>query len=105
MPVLFCVLGSLFYFHTPIAPMTNPPMNWGYPRTVEGFIHAFTRGQYDRIHPTSDPLAFFRQLIFYCVGLAEEFNLVCLLIALVPFFYFAKMQRRERGWMIGLFAI
>ena len=22
--------------------MTNPPMNWGYPRTWDGFIHAFT---------------------------------------------------------------
>jgi hypothetical protein len=26
------------YFYMPITSMTNPPMNWGYPRTVEGFF-------------------------------------------------------------------
>ena len=33
--------------------MTNPPMEWGYPRTVQGFFHALTRGQYDKINPTN----------------------------------------------------
>jgi predicted membrane channel-forming protein YqfA (hemolysin III family) len=41
--ILYCV-GAGFYFYMPIASMTNPPMNWGYPRTVEGFKHALTRG-------------------------------------------------------------
>ncbi|MEN9732294.1 MAG: hypothetical protein RLZ45_289, partial [Verrucomicrobiota bacterium] len=35
-------IGAAFYFYMPVASMTNPPMNWGYPRTWEGFIHAFT---------------------------------------------------------------
>jgi hypothetical protein len=42
------LLGTAFYFYMPLASMTNPPMNWGYPRTWDGFIHAFTRGQYER---------------------------------------------------------
>src|SRR5207247_1571896 len=33
------LLGLLPNFYLPIASMTNPPMNWGYPRTVEGFFH------------------------------------------------------------------
>src|SRR5262249_53589154 len=36
-PVVIClalwILGAAFYFYMPIASMTNPPMNWGYPRT------------------------------------------------------------------------
>ncbi len=59
------VLGASFYFYMPLAGMTNPPMEWGYPRTVEGFIHAFTRGQYDATHPTDilhDPKRFIGQL-------------------------------------------
>ncbi len=41
----FCwIAGAAFYFYMPLAGMTNPPMEWGYPRTVEGFIQAFTLG-------------------------------------------------------------
>ena len=54
---LFCffafVAGALLYLYMPVASMTNPPLNWGYPRTVAGFFHALTRGQYERIHPTT----------------------------------------------------
>ncbi len=39
------LLGASFYFYMPISGMTNPPMQWGYPRTVEGFFHALSRGQ------------------------------------------------------------
>ena len=58
---LFYLLGAAFYFYMPLASMTNPPMNWGYPRTWEGFLHALTRGQYERANPTSDPLRWQRR--------------------------------------------
>jgi hypothetical protein len=31
--------GTAFYFYMPLASMTNPPMNWGYPRNL-GRIHS-----------------------------------------------------------------
>ena len=34
---LLWVAGASFFFYEPIAGMTDPPMQWGYPRTVEGF--------------------------------------------------------------------
>ena len=43
----------------------GPPMQWGYPRTVEGFFHALSRGQYEKANPTDivhDPMRFIRQL-------------------------------------------
>ncbi len=39
-------LGMLPYAYLPIASSTNPPMNWGYTRTVEGFFASFNRSQY-----------------------------------------------------------
>ena len=33
----------------PFSSDQNPPINWGYPRTWEGFMHAITRGQYERV--------------------------------------------------------
>ena len=45
-------LGISFYFYEAIAGMTDPPMQWGYPRTVEGFFHALSRGQYGNANPS-----------------------------------------------------
>jgi hypothetical protein len=97
--------GASFYFYMPIASMTNPPMNWGYARTKEGFFHALTRGQYDKTNPTDSIFKFFEQVWMYFTGAVNEFSLVYLLIALVPFFFYKRMQKRERAWLVGLTAI
>ena len=45
--VLFLgALGLGFHLFMPIASEQNPPMNWGYARTPQGFFRAVTRGQY-----------------------------------------------------------
>jgi tetratricopeptide (TPR) repeat protein len=101
------VLGVSIYFYMPLAGMTNPPMQWGYPRTVEGFIHALTRGQYDQPNPTNvlaDPSRFFMQMKMLVEGVANEFTWVYVFIALVPFAFFFKMKKRERVWIIALAA-
>jgi tetratricopeptide (TPR) repeat protein len=98
-------VGSAFYFYMPIAGMTNPPLNWGYPRTWGGFLHALSRGQYERANPTNlfqDPGRFVMQLWLYGEGVVDEFNPVYLLIAVVPFLFLRQMQKRERAWMAGL---
>jgi hypothetical protein len=43
---LVVVLGLLPYGYMPLASSTNPPMNWSYTRTPEGFYYAFNRSQY-----------------------------------------------------------
>ena len=49
---LLVLLGLSFYVgYMPVSSEQNPPMNWGYPRTKEGFFHAVGRGQYERIDP------------------------------------------------------
>jgi tetratricopeptide (TPR) repeat protein len=105
----FCwIAGASFYFYMPLAGMTNPPMEWGYPRTVEGFIHAFSRGQYEQTHPSDiigHPDIFIKQLGMLGSGIIEEFNWVYAFIALVPFLFFFKLHRRERAWFIGIVAI
>ncbi len=102
---LMFVLGASFYFYMPIASMSNPPMNWGYPRTEEGFWHALTRGQYDKTSPTAEVGRLIEQIGTYIDGAKEEFNVVCLFVAVIPFLFFARMQKREKAWMIGLTAI
>jgi tetratricopeptide (TPR) repeat protein len=105
---LLWLLGVSFYFYEPISGMTVPPMQWGYPRTVEGFFHALMRGQYEKSNPTDvlhDPMHFLQQLGLLISGLAGSFSWVFLFVALVPFFFLLKMQKRERAWIICLTAI
>jgi tetratricopeptide (TPR) repeat protein len=102
------VLGICFYFYEPLAGMTCPPMQWGYPRTVEGFFHALSRGQYETAVGTDifrDPMRFLFQLGYIVQGLAESFNWVYMFIGLLPFLFILKMHKRERSWIIGLTSI
>ena len=96
--------GAVFYLFMPLASMTNPPINWGYPRTWLGFVHAFTRGQYQQTNPTTDFFQFLGQIRMYIEGAADEFG-VFMLLAVLPFVLLLKMKNRERGWMIGSFTI
>ncbi len=110
------IVGAAFYLYMPLAGMTNPPMQWGYPRTVEGFFHAITRGQYERINPTSGVgndafeiaasfiTTFAKQLSMFLEGLNDEFNWVCLVLAVVMFIFYRRMQARERAWTVGITA-
>jgi tetratricopeptide (TPR) repeat protein len=106
--ILLSLAGMSFYFYEAISGMTNPPMEWGYPRTVEGFFHALTRGQYDKINPTNiikDPKMFVVQLQLLAEGVAGAFNWVFMFFAALPFLFFRKMKRRERNWLISVAAI
>ena len=102
------LLGVSFYFYMPISCMTDPPMQWGYPRTVEGFFHTLGRGQYSSntasgLLTTPSRAAF--QLWYLVQGVSESFSWVFLFIGLLPFFFLLKMHKRERGWIIGIASI
>ena len=43
---LAVILGLLPYAYMPFASSTNPPMNWGYTSTPEGFFYSINRTQY-----------------------------------------------------------
>jgi hypothetical protein len=98
------LFGLVPYFYLPVASMTNPPMNWGYARTTQGFFHVITRGQYERIHPTNDAAQFAKQLRAYGAVTAVEFGWPYLGLALVPFLFARRMALKERGWLLALLA-
>jgi tetratricopeptide (TPR) repeat protein len=41
------IVGLSPYIYMPLASATNPPMNWGFASTKEGFFYSFNRSQYD----------------------------------------------------------
>jgi len=101
-------VGVLVYLYEPISCMTDPPMQWGYPRTVEGFFHALSRGQYGVGEGTNvfqDPSRFAWQLWYVAHGLSESFSWVYLFIGALPLLFLKKMSQRERAWILGVTAI
>lgn len=100
--VLYAGLGLSFFIYMPIASDTNPPMNWGYPRTMEGFKHAVTRGQYQALAPAIQPAAFIKQIGEFLNELEDQFPFPMPLLALVPIFFFRQIWRRNWAWLLGL---
>jgi fatty acid desaturase len=82
--------------------MTNPPVNWGYPRTVEGFFHVLTRGQYEHMNPTADVGLFLEQVRLYFVMAGKEYGWPYLLLCLIPFCFLHRMAAPGRRWILGL---
>ena len=95
-------LGLCPYLLPPIASMTNPPMNWAYPRTVEGFYHLVSRGQYERLDATDNLSLFFLQIGKYLTTFGREFGWCFLPIAVVPFATLHWTPNRLRRWIMGL---
>jgi tetratricopeptide (TPR) repeat protein len=102
------IVGVLVYLYEPVSGMTCPPMQWGYPRTVEGFFHALSRGQYGTGEGTpvfQDPARFFWQLWYLAKGLSESFSWLYVFIGVLPFLFLKRMHKRERAWVLGVTAV
>ena len=111
MTVLCGELGVSFYVYMPIASdLRNPPMNWGYPRTWEGFKHAITRGQYEAIKPTAIfAPKFLKQLGGYFTDLRTQFTLLVAPFGFLPFaawrFRADSERKTDKRWVMIFFAL
>jgi hypothetical protein len=109
-PSILCLeLGLIIYAFMPLASETNPPINWGYPRTWEGFVHAITRGQYEKIDPSNIFSAqFIRQIGDYMSDLRAKFTLPVAILGILPFTAWSVRigNRRYRAiYLALLFAV
>ncbi len=97
--ILLAEIGVSVYAYMPIvSDLRNPPMNWGYPRTWEGFKHAVSRGQYEKIVPVDIfSLRFLQQIGTYLSDLRLNFTMLVSLIAFLPF---STWRLRCRGRVI-----
>ena len=101
---LLCLLGAASHLYLPLASMTNPPSDWGYPREVGGFFHSLTRGQFEHIHPTESLGRLVEQVWTYGDVAARKYGLIYLLVAVVPFWFLRRMHAHARGLLLGLLA-
>jgi hypothetical protein len=105
MTSMLCVSALSLYFYLPIASMTNPPANWGYPRTVEGFYHMLSRGQFEKatpINPFVEPARYLGMVLQYCRETTHAMGWVYVVPCIIPLIYLPRIRGRQRRWIIGL---
>jgi tetratricopeptide (TPR) repeat protein len=101
--------GIAFYLYMPLASSTNPPMNWGYASTKAGFLHAISRGQYEKMH-TADVFSaeFLIKIKVFTMALIHQYSLpLCLLGLVTPIalgLLWKRCQPRGRAWMTFVWA-
>jgi tetratricopeptide (TPR) repeat protein len=124
------VAGLLPYAYMPVASSTNPPMNWGYTSTPEGFFYSINRTQYagslsDLIVRTlgkgmgtapekppepEDPervstLEMGREFTaFYCRKLVENFTPWAVIAAMAALLAIFRLPLRQRTFLYVLFS-
>jgi hypothetical protein len=99
------VIATLTYLIVPILSMTNPPVNWAYSRTVEGFFHLLTRGQFEHLNPTWDFLRLLQQLKMYAGVVFSDFGWHYLPFAVGSLFVLKRTRATIRNWVIALCVI
>ncbi len=95
-------LALAFSLGLPIASMTNPPLNWGYTRTPEGFFHVITRGQYDKVSMTDSLGELCAEMGGYAIAAGQDFGWPCVAAAALAIFGWRRFGAWERRWFGGL---
>ena len=96
---LAIILGLALYCYEPLISRTNPPMNWGYTGTSEGFVRHVIEGQHERVHIERTVMQLWGQLNLLFDDLQQQFNCVYALLALVALFFYRDLAKPDRNWM------
>jgi Tfp pilus assembly protein PilF len=101
--IFLAALGM--YAYMPVAAATNPPMNWGYAYTKQGFLHAITRGQYEQIRISwPSTREFWIQMNLFLEQLLKQYGWILGAFAVLPvimlFANWNQLRSRARQWLI-----
>ncbi len=98
---LFVLAGLAVYVYLPLAARGDPPVNWGNPRTWEGFLWVVTGRQYQQFAFGLDPAAVPARLANWTWLLGDQFGWWGLALALAGG---AWLWRRDRAFALGSLA-
>lgn len=95
------VAGLSLYLFVPLASMANPPINWAYPRTVGGFIHVVSRGQFEVVRPVQTLSRFSWQCSDYIAAAARDFGWPYLAAVVLVLISLWRLPAWQRTWLAG----
>jgi hypothetical protein len=99
------ILGFALYLYLPIASRTNPPVNWAYSKTLEGFMHLIDRGQYEHIQPVNNVSIFAGEVWQMIRQTTHQFGWPYVAFAIIPFGFLPRMTVAGRKWIGALVII
>ncbi len=103
--LLAVLLGLACYLYLPLASMTNPPVNWSYDRSPEGFIHGVRRRHFEGANPTHELGRFVGQIWSMSKETGESLGWPYLGLAILPFGLLPLTGPTARVWLLGLTAV
>jgi hypothetical protein len=108
-PCLACgacfLAGLLLCVYPALASMSNPPVNWGYPRSPEGLWHVLHRGQFERVTPVRHLPLFLQQLWLLLLATASKLGWHYIVFVLLPLACVPRLTRHGRLWLSAAFLV
>lgn len=98
-------LGPAAWLWLPVGSMMNPPVNWAYPRTVEGFLHSVQRGQYDSLHTANDLVRMAKVVWWEFKDAGGGLGWIYLAPAVIPFLCLWRLNGTAKRLVLSLGAI
>ncbi|MBI3985664.1 MAG: DUF2723 domain-containing protein [Lentisphaerae bacterium] len=100
--IFFGLAGILLYIYLPVASDFNPPVNWAYARTWEGFKHLITRGQYQAMSPCWNLSGMAHQCVTLFREMESQFPAVLILLAGIPWLCWRTFDRISKQWLLAV---
>jgi hypothetical protein len=101
----YFLLGFALYLYLPIISTTNPPVNWAYSRTLDGFLHLMRRGQFEHVNPISNPAIFAAEVWRMIIQTGRGLGWLYVVFAALPFCLISKLSGITRRWLWALLLI
>lgn len=104
MPAIAFGLWGLIHLYLPIRSLANPPMDWGNPETLGGFLNTLLRGQYGQPLETMprSPARLLEQILVFLKIYAGQFTWFLCWLPLLGLYPLWKQNRRHAALIVGL---
>jgi hypothetical protein len=90
------------YFYSAAASMTNPPVNWSYPRSLESFVHLIGRGQYEGVRPVDSFGEYLPQVGLLAPAFFKVYGWLFAIPALLCLLSMPRIAGEARTWLLAL---
>jgi Protein of unknown function (DUF2723) len=103
--IILVLAGLSSVFLSPVYSMTDPPINWDYPRTVEGVFHSMSRGIYGYSGPGTDFQITMQGVGIFLKIVWSNLGPIYLFAGATPLFALRKTASPARRWLIVFLSV